>query len=213
MNLNNLKLETEEITIKGKKIKIFRPARLEDIFQGDPFLDVEKFPFWSKIWEASVILADYIATIESPKKILEIGAGLGLPSLVAASCGHEVTASDLEELALKLLKYSAKENSLNIKTILLDWRNPKLEEKFDIIMGAEVVFKKSLFEPLLNLFENYLRNGGEVLLSHSSERKRVLIPFLYQAQKKFDILTSVRKLKSKDETIEIVLNKLIFKKS
>lgn len=212
LSLETLELEEEEIVIREKKLKIFKPKRLEDVFQGDPFLEVEKFPFWFKVWEGSLILADYLATVEPPKKILELGAGLGIPSLIASSFGHQVIASDYEMLPLKLIGLSAQINNLKIKTLFLDWKNPQLFEKFDLIVGAEVVFKKSLFEPLLELFKNYLNPNGEVILAHSLERKRILIPFLYKAQTFFEILTSIRKLKTNEEVIEIVLNKLIPKK-
>jgi len=208
-DIKNLTLETEEISIRGETLKIFLPAKLEEIFQGDPFLEVEKFPFWAKIWEASLILADYVATLGPPKRILELGAGLGVPSLVAAKFGHDVLATDYEELPLEFIKLSAKENNLNVKTKILDWRNPDLSQKFDLIIGSEVVFRKSLFEPLIELFKNYLEDEGEVILSHPSERKRVLIPFLYEAQKYFKVLTSIRRLKSDGETVEIILNKLL----
>ncbi|MCX8041542.1 MAG: protein N-lysine methyltransferase family protein [Thermodesulfobacteriaceae bacterium] len=210
--LENLELEAEEITIRGKELKIFKPKRLEDVFQGDPFFEVEKFPFWFKIWEGSIILADYLATLKPPKKILELGAGLGVPSLVASSFGHEVIASDYELLPLKLIELSAKANTLKVKTMVLDWKQPQLYEKFDLIVGAEVIFKTSLFEPLLELFIKFLNEKGEIILAHSSERKRILIPFLYKAQQFFEVLTSIRKLKTEDEVIEIVLNKLLPKK-
>jgi len=208
-DIAHLTLETEEITIRDKTLKIFLPAKLEEIFQGDPLLEVEKFPFWARVWEASLVLADYIATIEPSKKILELGAGLGVPSLVAASLGHKVLATDYEKLPLEFIKLSAKENNLTIETQILDWKNPNLSEKFDLIIGSEVVFRKSLFKPLIELFKNYLEDNGEVILSHPSERKRTLIPFLHEAQKDFKILTSIRKLKSEEKTIEIVLNRLI----
>ncbi len=210
--LENLELETEEVYIRGKEIKILKPKKLEDVFQGDPFLEVEKFPFWFKVWEGSIVLADYLATLRSPKKILELGAGLGLPSLVASSFGHEVVASDYEILPLKLVELSAKVNNLTVKTLFLDWKNPQVSEKFDLIVGAEVVFKKSLFDPLLEIFKNFLNEEGEVVLAHSSERKRVLIPFLYKAQAFFQVLTSIRRLKSQEETVEVVLNRLVPKK-
>ncbi len=211
--LEKLTLEKEEINIRGKTFKIFLPAKLEEIFQGDPLLEVEKFPFWAKVWESSLILADYLATIEPPKKILELGAGLGVPSLVSASFGHDVLATDYEELPLKFIELSAKENNLTVRTQLLDWRNPELSEKFDLIVGSEIIFRKSLFEPLIELFKNYLKEEGEVILSHPSERKRVLIPFLYMAQEKFEILTSIRRLKDEEKTIEIILNRLKPKKN
>lgn len=209
--IEKLTLEKEEIIVRDKSFKIVKPAKLEEIFEGDPFLEVDKFPFWFKIWEASIVLAHYIAGIEPPKKILEIGAGLGVVSIVAAGFGHQVLATDLDELSLKFVELSAIENNLSqrIKICKLDWRNPELSEKFDIIAGSEVISKKSLFDPLLSLFKNFLEEKGEILLAHSAERKRLLIPFLYKAQKDFDVLTSIRKLKSEDDVQEIILNRLI----
>jgi len=207
-SIKDLTLEEEWINIRGNALKIFLPARLEEIFEGDPFLEVEKFPFWARVWEASIVLADYVATIEPPKKILELGAGLGVPSLIAAKLGHKVLATDYERLPLEFIELAAKENNITLETKILDWRNPDLSGKFDLIIGSEVVFKKSLFEPLLEIFKNYLENEGEVILSHPSERKRVLIPFLHEAQKYFKIFTSIRRLKGEEKNVEIILNKL-----
>ncbi len=212
MDISRLTLEKEPITIRGRTVTLVKPAKLEEVFQGDPFLNVEEFPFWFKVWEASIVLADYIASLNEKKKILEIGAGLGLPSLIAASFGHDVTATEYQELPLEFIKLSAKESGVNLKTQLLDWRNPQLDDTFDLIIGAEVVFKKSLFEPLIELFKKYLKPNGEVILAHNMERKRVLVPFIYYAQKDFEILTSIRRIKGEEEA-EIVLNKMIFKKN
>lgn len=207
--IEDLTLEKREITVRGETLKIYLPAKLEEIFEGDPFLEVEKFPFWARVWESSLVLADYVATLEPPKKVLELGAGLGVPSLVAAKKGHKVLATDYEELPLEFIRLSAKENNLDIETKLLDWKNPDLSEKFELIIGSEIVFRKSLFEPLIELFKNYLADGGEIIISHPAERKRTLIPFLYSAQKDFQVLTSIRKLKTEEETVEIILNKLL----
>ncbi|MFN3921176.1 MAG: class I SAM-dependent methyltransferase [Caldimicrobium sp.] len=211
MDFNKLTLETEELTIRGKTLKICRPAKLEEIFEGDPFLESEKFPLWFKIWEASIVLADYVATLSPPLEILEIGAGLGIPSLVASAFGHKVLATDIEELPLKFLEKSAKENGLSIEVQKLDLLNPKLIKKFDVIMGAELVFKKKFYEPLLSLFINYLKPEGTILLAHSSERKASLIPFLHQAHSFFEIQTSIRRLRSEEEILEIILNRLLLK--
>ncbi|MFN3568369.1 MAG: class I SAM-dependent methyltransferase, partial [Caldimicrobium sp.] len=201
--------EIEEITIRGKTLKILRPAKLEEIFQGDPFLESDKFPLWFKIWEASIVLADYIASLGGSLKILELGAGLGVPSLVASAFGHKVLATDIEELPLEFIKKSAQINSLPIETQKLDIFEPNLNQKFDIIIGAEIVFKKKLYQPLIKLFKTYLKPSGEIVLSHSSERKKSLIPFLLLANNYFEIQTSFRRLRSNGESIEIILNRLL----
>ncbi|NPA40357.1 MAG: methyltransferase [Thermodesulfobacteria bacterium] len=212
-DINKLTIEKEPVVIRGKKIVVVKPAKLEEIFQGDPFLNVEGFPFWFKIWEAGIVLADYVASVPPVKKILEIGAGLGVPSLVAAAFGHDVLATEYQELPLEFIKRSAEENNLKLRTAILDWTNPQIDEKFDLIIGAEVVFKKSLFMPLIELFKKLLKDDGEVIIAHNTERKRVLVPFLYYAQQEFDIMSSVRKIHGDGETVEVVLNKLVFKKN
>lgn len=208
ISLNSISLEEEKITIRGKTLTIYLPAKLEEVFEGDPFLEVEKFPFWFKIWEASLVLADYLATLSPPKRILELGAGLGVVSLFASLFGHDVLATDNEDLPLQFIEMSALKNNLKLRTKKLDWTNPELSEKFDLIMGSEIIYKRTLFEPLLKLFQSNLNDGGEILLSHSLERKRILVPFLKEAEKFFLIQTSIRRLKSEQEVIEIVLNRL-----
>ncbi len=209
MDIEKLTLETESITIKGKTLKIFRPARLEEVFDGDPFLESEKFPLWLKIWEASIVLADYLGSIPPGKEILELGAGLGVISLFAASFGHKVVAADKEELPLRLLEKSAQENRLSLSIQKINWSAPEISQRFDLIVGAEIIFRKDHFEPLLRLFKTLIKPQGEILLAHSSERKRVLIPFLHRAQEFFEIQTSIRRLRSQEETEEIILNRLL----
>ncbi len=212
MDIKNLTLETEVITIRGKTLRLFRPAKLEEVFQGDPFLETEKFPLWLKLWEASIVLTDYLGSLPPGKEILELGAGLGVISLFASAFGHRVLATDKEELPLKLLEKSAKENGLSLNIQKLDWLAPEISKKFDLVVGAEIIFKKSHFEPLINLFKSSLKPEGEVLLAHSAERKRILIPFLHRAQEFFEIQTSIRKLRSQEETQEVILNKLLPKR-
>ncbi|MCS7149340.1 MAG: protein N-lysine methyltransferase family protein [Caldimicrobium sp.] len=209
MQSKDLTLEEDQITIRGKTLKIIRPAVLEEVFKGDPFLDLDRFPFWFKIWESSLILADYLSTIEPPKDILEIGAGLGVASLFASSFGHNVVASDYEELPLELLERSASENGLKIQKMKLNWLEPSLNQRFDLIVGAEVIYKRSFYDPLIHLFQRGLKDSGEVILAHSIDRKRILVPFLHRAESFFHIMTSIRRLKGPEETSEIVLNRLI----
>ena len=65
-------------------------------------IHVREIPFsygklGGQIWYAAVAFGQYIALNASAfkgKKILELGAGLGLPGLVAAKCGGDVTLSE-----------------------------------------------------------------------------------------------------------------------
>ncbi|HIE32757.1 MAG TPA: methyltransferase domain-containing protein [Thermodesulfobacteriaceae bacterium] len=205
--IKDLSLVKEPLCVRGKEIVIFRPADLSPFFEGES-LRVSEFPFWAKLWEAAIVLADFVATLTPPKRILEIGAGLGVPGLVAAAFGHEVTLTDYDEVPLELIQRSAQANGLSVRVARLDWFKPDDLGEFEIIIGAEVVYAGRFFQPLFDLFRHYLLPGGEIYLAHDRERLRVLAPFIKMAENQFDVATSIRRLRSGEDQYEIILNRL-----
>ena len=201
-----MNLTREIVKVRDRELVLYRPQDLDFYLQEGGSL--ENFPFWAKVWEASLVLADFVATLKPPRRILEIGAGLGLPGLTAAAFGHEVTLTDYESRPLELIRRSAEANGLAVRVARLDWFEPADLGEFDIILGAEVVYAGRLFEPLLQIFRRYLLPGGEIYLAHSRERARVLVPFLKRAEVEFEVAHSLRRLRSGDEVYEIVLNRL-----
>jgi len=203
----NLSLVKEPLRIRNKEIVIFRPADLEPFLKGED-LKLSEFPFWAKLWEAALVLADFVATLKPPKKILEIRAGLGVPGLMAAAFGHEVTLTDYDELPLELIQRSAQANGLSVRVAKLDWYKSGELGEFEVIIGAEVVYAGRFFQPLFELFRQYLLPGGEIYLAHDRERLRILAPFLKLAENQFEIATSIRRLCSEEDQYEIILNRL-----
>ncbi|WP_422931676.1 methyltransferase [Singulisphaera sp. PoT] len=56
------------------------------------------------------------------RRILELGAGTGLPGIVAASFGARVMQSDRDELALHLCRRNGERNGAkNLEYCLADW--------------------------------------------------------------------------------------------
>jgi predicted nicotinamide N-methyase len=80
--------------------------------------------------------------------VVELGCGLGLPSLVAAARGADVTASDWAADAVELLRENAARNGLTVRAEVRDWREPWLE-RFDIALAADVLYERRNVEPLL----------------------------------------------------------------
>ena len=65
------------------------------------------FPYWAKIWGSSDALVEFF--LEEPiwienKQVLEIGAGIGLPSLSIASKAHKIIVSDYAPMRLYYFK-------------------------------------------------------------------------------------------------------------
>jgi methyltransferase-like protein 23 len=68
---------------------------------------VVPFPYWAQIWPAATALSTFLDNHNDyvfDKQVLELAAGLGLPSLVAAGSGaKKVCVSDQSEEAVQVL--------------------------------------------------------------------------------------------------------------
>ncbi len=201
----------EPLKIREHKLQLLKITDLEQILGGkDPLKDVSTFPFWIRLWEAAIVLSDFIAGVQHAEgaTLLELGAGLGAPGLSAAAAGFQVTLSDYEPLILDFEKINAAASKLNnVQFAMLDWLAPPEMMQYDVIIGAEILFREEFFEPLLGVLRKALKPDGVVYLAHDSKR-RSLEPFLKLAEKEYSISASPRKLRSLDEDKVILLNRL-----
>ncbi len=201
------------VTVRGHHLEILQVDDIEPLLAGkDPFKDVESFPFWVKLWEASLALADLMASLppKPGQTLLELGAGLAAPGLAAAAAGYEVTLSDYEQYILNFQKVNAAASKVEerVHHILLDWLKPPKElPQYDTIIGAEILFRETFFEPLLTIFRQYLKPDGVIYLAHDVRRKS-LPKFLIQAEKHFVVAVSKRTLRTEDKELTIIVNRL-----
>ncbi|MEJ2033967.1 MAG: methyltransferase, partial [Deltaproteobacteria bacterium] len=132
----------EPLRVRDKELQLLQVTDLEALLGGkDPFQNVSDFPFWVKLWESSLVLADLIAQLPPApgQSLLELGAGLGAPGLVAAANGYQVTLSDFEPIILDFQRVSAAASGLTgVHFELIDWQKPPDLPRFDLIIGAEI---------------------------------------------------------------------------
>ena len=128
-----------------------------------------ELPYWTKIWPATMMLANFISSrpVRPGARLLELGAGRGLPGLFAAMAGHRVTITDLSEQSLEFSKAIAELNDIgNAEHRILDWNDPGDLGRFEIIAGSEVLYLKSDYPAMVDFLQKHLAPGGEVFLSH-----------------------------------------------
>jgi predicted nicotinamide N-methyase len=209
------KVGFEPLQLGGIRLNLLAIEDLEQLLDGkDPLKNVSDFPFWVKLWEAAIVLAQYLAgqQFKEGTTLLELGAGLGAPGLAAAAAGCSVTMTDYENLILDFEKVSAAASGLdNVGFENLDWKNPPEMEKYDIIAGAEILFREEFFEPLLNVMRKAIKPDGVIYLAHDI-RRNSLKPFLQMAEAEYNIAASKRTLKSLEDEKVILLNRLTPKK-
>jgi predicted nicotinamide N-methyase len=193
-----------EVIIQGQTYVLFLPKALE------PFIDPEDpmsdFPLWAKLWKASWVLADFLAGMrpDPGKRFLEIGAGLGLVSLVGSSFGHDMTMTEADTHALAFARANARMNECpDIRIMKLDWNTPPEGETFDVILGSEVVYHERHFAPLMDLFKQLLRPGGEIILA--SEVRAPSIEFYKRLQERYAMKAMKKVLRSREKDIPVIL--------
>ena len=128
--------ETTELVVNGRKFKILLPKNLSQFINTHDVM--HDFPLWAKIWQASWVLAGYLAEmpVAAEKNFLEIGGGAGLVSIVATSFGHRITMTEYNPDALQFARANALINEcpqLNIQQ--LDWNHPRLTQSIRLYRG------------------------------------------------------------------------------
>lgn len=211
----NYSLTFDSLKIGENKIRLLKVADLEEFLDGkDPLADVSEFPFWIRLWDAAMILSYVLGAQTDTKgqRLLELGAGLGAPGLAAAAAGFDVTLSDYEDIIMDFQKVSAAASGLtNVKFSHLDWLNPPEIEPFDVLAGAEILFRDEFFEPLLNIFKTCLKPDGMIYLAHDSKRQS-LGKFLKIAQADFDIALKEQSIIRDGKKVTVIVNRLRHKR-
>src|SRR4051812_25731260 len=88
-------LVEEVVPIAGHDLRVLRPRDAEALLDDDAFDHEEFLPYWAELWPSGVCLGQAVAARSlRGARTLELGCGLGLPSLAAALAGGRVTASD-----------------------------------------------------------------------------------------------------------------------
>lgn len=126
-------------------------------------------PYWAQVWPSAYALCEFIA--KQPhwlqnKTVLELAAGLGLPSFLAAQVATQVTCSDYIPEAVELMQQSIQENKLeNIDAMLIDWNQLPNDLSVDVLLLSDINYEPQVFETLFNAIISFLEKGTTILLS------------------------------------------------
>jgi predicted nicotinamide N-methyase len=129
------------------ELSLLRPESPDALIDETAFERDEFLPYWAELWPASIALATALPDVAG-LRVVELGCGLGVPSLLAAARGAEVTATDWAKDAVDLLRENAERNGLVVRVEVRDWREP-WDERFDLVLAADVLYERRNVEPLL----------------------------------------------------------------
>jgi predicted nicotinamide N-methyase len=161
-----VELVDEEVEVGGRTLRLLRPPQADELIDENAFDEDEFLPYWAEIWPSGVALAEVVDGLAlRGKRVLELGAGLGIPSLVAALGGADVLATDWSDDAVSLLRDNAERNGIALRVERVRWDEPEpllRGAPWDVVLGADLLYEERNAEQLLELLP---RLGGDVLLA------------------------------------------------
>lgn len=125
------------------------------------------WPLFGQIWPSARKLADLMQGWElDSRRVLEIGCGLGLASMVVHRRHGDITASDCHPLTEAFLHANLQLNQLpGMKYRTGHWgrANPGLGE-FDLLIGSDLLYERSQPEQLAAFLQRHAAARAEVLI-------------------------------------------------
>jgi predicted nicotinamide N-methyase len=144
-----LRTSSETFRFGSVELSLVRPEEPEALLDEDAFADDEFMPYWAELWPAGLALARALPDDLAGQRVVELGCGLGVPSLLAAARGARVTAVDWAVDAIALLRDNAARNELTLDAVHADWR--AFAGTFDVALAADVLYEERNVEPLVGL--------------------------------------------------------------
>ncbi len=135
-------------------------------------------------------------------RVLDLGCGMGLSGTVAAALGMEVLFADLEAPALLFARLNSLRYADRVRTRKLNWQTDRLGEKFDLILGADILYDKTQWYFLEPFWREHLADGGQILLG---EPGRVTGDqfYLWIKQRGWDLEQFAEKVPLREKAIRI----------
>ncbi len=145
---------------------MLRPPSADELIDEEAFDEDEFLPYWAELWPSGLALARVAAGLDlAGRRVLELGAGLGLPSLAAALRGANVLATDWAEDAVELLRENAARNGIALRAERVRWDEPLsllAGAPWDLVLCADVLYERRNVDILLELLP---RLAGDVLIA------------------------------------------------
>lgn len=149
------RLVTDRIALPSGELSVLQPAEVAELPDDGAVEWAPLAPYWAVLWRSGVALARELSGADlRGMRVIELGCGLGVPSIAAARGGASVLATDVEPEALSLVERNAVLNGVSVETAVADWSAPEPlagRGVFDLVLAADVLYERAAVAQLLAL--------------------------------------------------------------
>ena len=165
-----LDVAVRRVALRGGDVFSVLPVDWEAL-RHDEGAAARPIPYWARLWPSGIALAAAVA--EDPPgpaaRVLELGCGLGLPSIAAARTGAAVLASDGSTDAVVFAAHAMALNEVEADVAVGEWEADAdiLERSgpFALVLAADILYTRPNVESALRLLPRLLGRGGVVWLA------------------------------------------------
>jgi predicted nicotinamide N-methyase len=205
-------LTETRVEIGDRTYHVTHPVAADALIDEEEFAQDERLPYWADLWPSSVALARDVFEGEhlGGRRAVELGCGVGLPSITALARGADILATDHYEAALDFARYNALVNlGRELRTQNLDWHAPRTQGPgyFDLVLVADVLYERRNVTALTALIPTLLIPGGEILLADPG-RKNAPVFLEGMRDLGFDLSTEERLVSLDDRTVTTFVHRL-----
>jgi predicted nicotinamide N-methyase len=199
------------VEVGDEVYRIAHPVSADDLIDEDDFDRDERLPYWAELWPSALALSRNLSKRDlTGIRAIELGCGVGLPTVVALARGATVFATDHYEAALAFTAYNARKNlGREADSVLLDWRAPDIASlgTFDLVLAADVLYERKNAAALAGLVPRLLAPGGEAVFA---DPRRDDAPFFLAAMKElgFEDTVAGATVKQGKRGVKVLLHRL-----
>ncbi len=163
---------------------------IDELFDTEPdLLDEKNIPYYGNPWPAGITLADHMyrmGTWLEGKKVLEIGCGLAIPSLVCAHLGAQVVCTDIHPHVETLLRENLELNEMHsnavrfVPFLFKDFEKTIAQElgTFDFIIASDVLYEKEHPRSIAQIAKTLCAKTGHIILVDPARNPKYLQAFV-----------------------------------
>ena len=183
----------ELVPLPVGEVALTRPRDADALLSEEQFEHEEFLPYWAELWSSAVALAHDVSRRSlRGAAVLELGCGLGLPSIAAALAGGRVLATDWSRDAIRATEDNARRNGVEIEAAVVAWGAPEpivARAPWRWVLASDVLYEPRNVDLLLELLPRLVDRSGEVLIADPSRRPAE--PFLERAQERWELRSGV----------------------
>lgn len=185
--------EFDNVDIHIRALKDKMQYQDDDGIAADLGISSATWSFFGVVWDSGFVLANLMFNYEiKGKRILEVGCGIALSSLILNHRNADITATDYHPEANNFLVKNVKLNEgKKIPFVRTGWEDKvSLLGKYDLIIGSDLLYEKEHVYLLSKFIDQHAEKQCEVIIvdpgrgNHASFSKKMVSLGYFHSQRK-----------------------------